>query len=339
MSRSQIQVSNMMTKTNLLLSALVLFMLFRQPETSRLFFEEIRKARPSKLDVPAPGTHACRADDLIASDNPGKIVAAIYRPCEVHNLLREDNQGLGESKPTGITWFFDHEEEDTILEEQHLLNADLFKFSIEMLARYGVNNRVLQIGGNNVEKYNLRGESYSSRFSGLVYIWPWATRERAGKINDYQMNHYLELLLKKSRDRSFGSLCEDDLLQYASGKMFMSDEQTNRRTICLDKWQFVHNNNSCLVIVPNRNPLINLGFGMGVTNADSSAEPESKLSRAKLEFPLIHPKFLIARGQRGNHVFEKNHTPLSASLAPKSAKAIPNVITIKMLKPLMNFLS
>lgn len=313
----------------------ILFLIFRRPDTTKLVFEEIRKARPTKLYIVADGPRENRPDDIDKCAETRQIVTGVDWPCEVHTLFREMNLGLGEGVTAGITWFFDHEEEGIILEDDCLPSQSFFLFCAEMLERYRYDTRIMEIGANNLEDIDLRDTEYSYRFSSLVYIWGWATWKRAWKLHDFEMSHYPEVSKKKYLDYSYESIYEHDFFQYVFEKMYKGDEKTNRKNVWDFQWQFACKINSLLVIVPNQNLVINLGIGNEATNTISTQSPATGLTLEEMSFPLHHPEYMMTDIRRDQHVFWKYHTSASSRLKSTLKRLIPKSIIENVLKPMI----
>src|SRR5882757_4165294 len=120
----------------------VLLVIFNRPKTTQLVFEAIRKAKPPRL--------------YIAADGPRK------------NL----NCGVGPS--SAFTWFFEHEEEGIILEDDCLPSQSFFWYCQELLERFRYDTRVMHIGGNNFLNGWKKDSDYSYYFSRSGHIWGWA---------------------------------------------------------------------------------------------------------------------------------------------------------------------
>jgi hypothetical protein len=86
----------------------------------------------------------------------------------------------------GISWFFDHEPEGIILEDDVLPVPTFFDYCDDLLARYRDDDRVTMVSGCNLVADRLRvDESYF--FSRNCHIWGWATWRRAWRHYDVRM--------------------------------------------------------------------------------------------------------------------------------------------------------
>src|SRR5258708_38265902 len=93
----------------------VLLVIFNRPETTRLVFEAIRKAKPPKLYVAADGPRKNIKSDIENCAGARKIIEHVDWDCKVETLFRDENLncGLGPSsalhgslstKKKGLFW-------------------------------------------------------------------------------------------------------------------------------------------------------------------------------------------------------------------------------------------
>ncbi|HEY5811446.1 MAG TPA: hypothetical protein VIT23_02185, partial [Terrimicrobiaceae bacterium] len=114
------------------LAASVLFLVFNRPEHTSRVFEAIRQVQPERLYVAADGPRPHLPEEAKKCEDVRKIVAGIDWPCEVKTLLRSENLGCKEAVSSAITWFFDHEPEGIILEDDCLPSPAFFWFCQEL---------------------------------------------------------------------------------------------------------------------------------------------------------------------------------------------------------------
>jgi hypothetical protein len=316
----------------------VLFLVFCRPETTKCVFEAIRKAKPKRLYVAADGPRSDRRGEAERCEATRKIATAVDWDCEVHTLLRVENLGLGKGLSAAITWFFEHETEGIILEDDCLPSPSFFPFCAAMLERYRNDSRIMEIGGNNFEKPHQREREYSYYFSTLPYIWGWATWRRAWKLNDFRMSHYREINKKKYLNGHFNSIYERDYYQYVFDKVYSNDQKINAHNVWSYQWQFACKINSGLVIVPNRNLVVNLGIGGEATNTTSRDGIGCNLKLEEMEFPLKHPEFVMADKSRVIRDFW-DKTSRITRLKSNIKRMLPHPVLEKLIKPLMRVFS
>ena len=114
----------------------VLLLFFNRPETFQQVFNEVKKARPSRLflyqdgmrdERDRKGVEACRE---IASD------AHIDWTCEVHRLYQNRNYGCDPSGYMSQKWAFSLADKVMVLEDDVVPSQTFFPFCKEMLDRY-----------------------------------------------------------------------------------------------------------------------------------------------------------------------------------------------------------
>ena len=114
----------------------VLLLIFNRPETTKRVFQRIREARPPRLYLASDGPRAERVGEAeTAKDLREGILAGIEWPCEIKTLFREENLGCARAVSGAITWFFEHEEEGIILEDDTLPHPIFSLFRKELVER------------------------------------------------------------------------------------------------------------------------------------------------------------------------------------------------------------
>jgi hypothetical protein len=315
----------------------VLLVIFNRPSTTRRVFEAIRAAKPSKLYIAADGPREGKPGEAEKCEACRQVVQRIDWDCQVNTLFRDKNLGCGEGPSQAITWFFSHEEEGIILEDDCLPSASFFTFCAQMLARYRNDTRIVEIAGNNLQKPHRRDREYSYGFSNLVYSWGWATWRRAWALHDFRMRHFTEISAKGYLDALYGNIYERQFYAYIFYRMYEGDHITNRKNIWDYQWQFACKIHSSLVIVPNRNLVRNLGHGEDATNTTDPKGFGHDLKLEEMEFPLKHPEFVMVNTQRDRQIFKTMHTSHLSRLKSIVKMVLPSLLVKKLLLPLRNF--
>jgi hypothetical protein len=315
----------------------VLFLVFNRPETTQKVFNAIRSARPAKLYVVADGPRKNNSTDPERCATVRKIVCSVDWDCEVKTQFREENFGCGKGLTEGINWFFRNETEGIILEDDCLPSETFFPFCAELLAYYRHDTRVMSIGGNNFERHYTREREYSYTFSHHTYIWGWATWRRAWERNDYQMRLYKEIKTKKYLLGHYNSIYERDMFEYVFEQLWKDGETINKKNVWDYQWQFTCKIHSGLVVIPNRNLIINLGFGAGGTNTLNVKPDHYQLLLEEVAFPLRHPDFVMVNGDREDRTFKLMHTSWLSRFKSDVKYVLPKVIVERILKPIRRF--
>ena len=164
----------------------ILFIIFNRSDVAEKVFEQIRKIQPPRLFIAADGPRYPLKEEYERCLQTRRIVNRIDWPCEVHLLLRDQNNGCGKGVSGAITWFFNHVEEGIILEDDCLPSSDFFDFAALMLEQYRMDKRVMMITGTNYHcaKYSTKPGYY---FSKHYPIWGWATWRRAWQLYDFSI--------------------------------------------------------------------------------------------------------------------------------------------------------
>jgi hypothetical protein len=279
----------------------VLLIIFNRPDTTKQVFEAIRKAKPPRLYVAADGPRPGMGSDAIKCREARQIVGGVDWDCEVKTLFRESNLNCGIAPSSAFTWFFEHEEEGIILEDDCLPSQSFFWYCQELLERYRNDYRVMHIGGNNFLQGWQKDRDYSYYFSRSGHIWGWATWRRAWKHFDYNISLYNKLK-HKAYFRDFFLNWPEKIYRL---RKFDKTVNSNGKIDWWDyQWDFARYINSGLAIVPKVNLVKNLGFGEIATHTRNGNSQSAHLEAKDIELPLHHPPFMIRDLQSDRKYFK-----------------------------------
>jgi len=265
----------------------VLLLIFCRKEPAQKVFEQIRLAKPKKLYIAADGARTDRAGEAELCEQTRSIVNQVDWECEVKTLFRDTNLGCKKAVTSAIDWFFEHENEGIILEDDCVPNPSFFAFCSEMLEKYRNDTRIFQINGSNFQNGRKRGEA-SYYFSKFNHVWGWATWKRAWELMDIEMQSFPEF---KAQNK-IADIFENKYTQKLWIKHF-SKIARGVDNIWDAQWTFSVFKNNGLCITPNANMITNIGFN--VENAVNSGMSDLKFANKKLEEidSITHPTFIL----------------------------------------------
>ncbi|MBC8085601.1 MAG: nucleotide-diphospho-sugar transferase [Hymenobacter sp.] len=270
----------------------VLLLIFSRPDTTRRVFDTIRQARPTRLYVAADGPRPHHPTDAARCAETRAVAQAVDWPCEVFTLFQEQNLNCGLGPITALNWFFSHEEEGIILEDDCVPAPSFYPFCQELLARYRHDTRVMHIGGNNFGS-EARGPQPSGatsyHFSTQRNSWGWATWRRAWSLYDYQLTGFREAVRTGALDGIFSGPLEK---RYRLAKMAAVLALPQPADVWDYQWEYTIAMHSGLYIVPAVNLVGNIGFGNHSTHTHDNADTMAAVAATDLPFPLRHPAYV-----------------------------------------------
>jgi hypothetical protein len=268
----------------------ILFIVFNRPDVTAAVFEAIRAARPARLYVAADGPRPDRPEDRERCAETRRVATAVDWPCEVKTLFRDENLGCGEGPSGAITWFFEHEPEGIILEDDVLPDPSFFRYCAELLERYRDEPKVMAIGGGGYFDAASAPET-SYCFCHAFEPWGWASWRRAWRHFDFEMEG-LERFLQQRRLRQL-------VPKGAANEAFWRETllaTKNDRSIWDYQWAYAIFKANALVAYPRANLITNLGFRTDATHTvlfkAADTHPLANLPVSPLTFPLSHPAAL-----------------------------------------------
>ena len=278
----------------------LLFLVFNRPDTTTLVFEKIRQVKPSRLYVASDGPRDGNNDDKKKVIKVREIATMVDWPCEVKTLFRDKNLGCKKGVSTAITWFFEHEEQGIILEDDCVPNLDFFTFCEDLLDRYFKDERISTITGNNFQNGKWRGNA-SYYFSKYNHCWGWATWRRSWKNYDGDIKFWPEWSNSKNWINFISNKVERRYWQNIFKRVHSGQ---------IDSWAYPWTASvwykKGLTITPNVNLVSNIGFGENATHTKSKKNKFFKLPLNNLG-TLIYSKKVEKNIKADNWTFKYHY--------------------------------
>lgn len=260
----------------------VLFLLFNRPDVTASVFEQIRKVKPSRFYIAADGPRNNKAGEAELCQLTRSIAAKVDWDCEVKTLFRDENLGCKYAVSSGISWFFENEEEGIVLEDDCLPNEDFFRFCDTLLEKYRTDNNIKHIGGSNLQFGKKWGDA-SYYFSNLTHVWGWASWRRVWKEYDVELSKY------RNTDSLpiFKSIFENEIIAERWDDIFreLLDDKINTWDYQLAITNMFTNG---LSIIPNVNLIRNIGFGSDATHTFNADDVVATMQLESLG-NIVHP--------------------------------------------------
>lgn len=251
----------------------MLLLVFNRPDTTKRVFEAVRQARPPKLYVAADGPRvAHEGDPQKVKQVREHILGHIDWPCEVKTLFRERNLGCKLAVSGGITWFFEHEPEGIILEDDRLPVPDFFPFCQHLLERYRNESGIAGItgdfrplqGGEGPAAFSPVGYPLTGAWAGWRRVWRHYSTDMEGfdgSVDQVGRLSQAPIGTRRYFEQEFGRLARRELntwnLQFT-------------HLVLRKGWSFLHAH-------------VNLVHDLGTAQAiDTAPDP----GRATIEFPM-----------------------------------------------------
>ena len=261
----------------------VLFLVFNRPDVTAQVFEAIRHARPARLYVAADGPRASHPEDAARCHQVRQIVSAVDWPCELRTLFRAENLGCRLGPSQAVSWFFEHEEQGIILEDDCLPSSEFFEFASSLLRRYKDDGRVMKINGFNPLGSWSCADSYFYSYFG--YAWGWASWRRAWEFFSEDISQLADELGKRPslsypffRDRLD---VIDQLLQGLDAWDF--------------QWEFAISAQHGLQLIPRTSLIRNIGFGADATHTLVAPKGVCNLQSFQSCMPMKHPLWMLVQ--------------------------------------------
>ena len=278
----------------------VAMVFFNRPEQFSKVFEEVRKAKPSKLFLIQDGPRENNEKDKENIAKCREVLKGIDWECDVVRDFSNENLGCGRRVFSGISKCFEKVDRLIILEDDCVPSQSFFPFCCELLEKYKDDWRVGLISGmNHLNRFDAAEGDYL--FSMMGSIAGWATWKRSWEHISFDLGQIADdknaMRLLKNFEKysctknSFYSMVKDKHAQLQQ-----------RKTLSSWSTQFGSNRvlNSQLYIVPKVNLMTNIGLTSESANSVSNIKlvshglrPLYRLKLYDMEFPLKHPKYVM----------------------------------------------
>lgn len=277
------------------LSTPVAFLIFNRPDLTEIVFEAIRQAKPKKLLVVADGPRF--SEEAEKCEQARAVIDQVDWDCEVLTNFSEKNLGCRQRVASGLDWVFSQVEEAIVLEDDCLPTPSFFSFCQTLLEYYRHDQRVMQIGGTNLQ-FGQKRTDYSYYFSKYPCIWGWASWQRAWKYYDQDMKSWPEF--KQARMIEF--VCENPYEQKYWTSIF--DQMFESAVDTWDfQWVYACWSQNGLVALPNSNLISNIGFRSDATHTQSET-PLAQLPTNDM-WQIRHPPFIVRHQEADNYIFDE----------------------------------
>lgn len=263
----------------------VLLLIFNRPSETEVVLGAIKEAGPQRLYIAADGPRPDRPDDPERCEAARVAATQVDWECEVLTLFRETNLGCREAVRSGIDWFFEHEQEGIILEDDCLPHPSFFSYAGSMLERYRGHTRVSTVSGDGVLG---AGDSVDTDYSFSRYqlIWGWATWRESWAIYDDSMADWPRLSrtswLKDAVDGN------PDVERY--WRTAFDAAYTRRLDSWATAWNFACFREDRWALLPHFNLVSNIGFGPAATHTLTAGGWRDRAPTYPAPVNLRHPE-------------------------------------------------
>jgi hypothetical protein len=232
---------------------------------------------------------------VISIDGPKEIRSDIKKVEKVKQLAyawRNDrknvtiicnkfNSGCRIHVQKSMRFFFQNNDQGAILEDDCVPGNDFFRFTQNMLEKYRNQKDILTISGTNLFSDKI-GENKNNILSKYPHSWGWATWKDRLDQYDTQLKESTMLSEEIFLDRIYKSNPQ-------AVKFWLSKFSKIRQGV-IDTWdyQLVHLSlkNSYKNIIPPKNLITNIGFGLKATHTKNYFSNFSKLKIHKEELEI-----------------------------------------------------
>jgi hypothetical protein len=276
----------------------VAMVVFARPDTTARVLEAVRRARPARLLVIGNAPRSGDPEEAKRCRQVRELMETVDWDCEVSTDYASEHLSMRRRFETGLGWVFSEVPEAIVLEDDCVPDPTFFPFCDALLEHYRDEERVMSIGGSNVQPDAPTGPD-SYYFSRYPAIWGWASWRRAWDAYDPGMSAWPELRDGGWVEREFSDPQAVAYWRHQFEQTYRGDEAWDRAFL------FAAMAAGRLHAVSSVNLVSNVGFREDATHTG----PEQRgvlndLPTTPMELPLRHPA-AIRRDERADAVTER----------------------------------
>lgn len=273
----------------------VLILFFNRPDHVRQVFEQVKKARPSRLFLYQDGARKNNKNDEINIAKCRKIVSEIDWSCTVYIYFQTENYGCDPSEYISQKWAFSISDKCIVLEDDDVPCISFFRFCKELLDKYEDDKRIYRISGQNIlGEYNPYDADYFFTKGGS--IWGWASWKRV--IDEWDPDY---TFLSDSR------IVDGIMFSYSSAgvkpKKFINTCAKHKKS-GTEYYESIFFSSrilgSGLTIVPSKNMISNIGISAEATHGGTNIKLFTKNVQKAFYAPtyeltgsIKHPRYVL----------------------------------------------
>lgn len=269
----------------------VLLVTFNRKNYLAQVFAAVAKAQPPRLYLASDGPRDAKMGEKeIVEDIRHWMLNQVVWPCEVHTRFLDKNSGgCGPGVSGAVTWFFEHEKDGIVLEDDCVPTLSFFQYCEELLDRYTDDKRVWHIAGSAPIQKEHKDTYY---FAKTMHCWGWAGWSDRWQHFSLKPEFSEEDYAKVSRRRSVRNFWKLVISRCASGKIETWDYQ----------WTMIIMAHCGLCATPYHNLVSNVG-DEGVHFSAASGVMKQRCISHELKGPVVHPDKVCINERMSDKIF------------------------------------
>jgi hypothetical protein len=297
------------------LKAPILLLAYKRPEHTAKVLESIQGANPSSLYISMDGPRPGRKGDVELCARTRALISAFNPGCEIRVQLHEQNLGCKKAVIAGLDWFFSHEEEGIVLEDDVVPVPCFYRYCEELLERYRDDERIGAICGSRfLFDDPAAGDSYF--FSRLCFIWGWASWRRVWRTYDPDIKDWPQARHERRIWRATNSFRATVYWTLVLNGMY-----GNKNDIWGYQWQYNLWQRNQLSIIPNRHLVRNIGMGSVEGTHSRTRNRAAEIPLQSMDWPLAHPSVFLPDTDLERKL-QRNYYKLWKEIAVQMAKKL-----------------
>lgn len=239
----------------------VLILAFNRPSHIEQICRAVRAAGTERAYIVCDGPRRDRPDDVAACAAVREAFAAFDFGCDVSIDLAPFNRGCRGNVVAALQWFFEHEAEGIVLEDDIIPAPAFFPFCWALLDRYREVPEVWSIGGtNSIARFtqSIGSDYYYSRF---FEVWGWASWRSRWQNYDPTMRQWPLSRRRFRMGRVLDGWAMTQQFKHYFNETYSGNVDTWDYQRVFEQWQA-----GGLTIYPKSSLVANEGFGTDATH-------------------------------------------------------------------------
>ena len=239
----------------------VVIIIFNRPDCVKEIINSLRTVRPSHILIisDGPRKNVIGEEDLVTMAR--LEVEKINWPCQIEKNYSSENMGCGLRVNSGLSWVFEKVVQAIILEDDCCPTLDFFRFVDWGLEQYKNDRQIGMICGSNLVDF-YKPKDNRNYFSQYISIWGWASWQRVWKSHNTCLN-FEDVKVTPTFELN------PNILDWWT-RFFWSEviklAILKSHSIWDFQLQYTFFRNNYLSIIPKKNLVKNIGFGLNATH-------------------------------------------------------------------------
>jgi len=261
----------------------ILIICFNRPEEVAKIYSVLRLVKPERIYIAADAPRPSERGEEQKCIDTLNIFSKPDWPCTIYRKINKRNLGSYATIPAAVDWFFEHESQGIVLEDDCIPCESFFSFCDTILDRYKDDEHVMWVNGSNMG-WPGDGEQGDYRYSRFAIPWGWAAWRRSWEMCKIHRNNSPGA--QRIRNILHEIFPDSSMKRFFWGSIFRYAYSLNNWDFRLQLSIWSLGGVSC---TPMLNQISNVGFAKNGVHGGSAADPRGNVNTSEIFGEINRP--------------------------------------------------